>query len=238
MRKNLLLLLLFAGSIAAAQQSINNYQYVIVPSKFNFLKENDEYHLNTLTKLLLEKYGFKAYLDSEPLPDEILDRNCNKLYAVVDSYGNFITTKMKVTLKDCKNNILFTSAEGKSKEKEYGKSYNLALRDAFESFASLQYRYVPVVEKPMESVSSPRKTEATKITSSDVMLFAQPIPNGYQLVDSTPKVVMKIYKTLANDRYVAIRGEVYGELISKNGEWFFEYYLDEHPFSEKTGVRF
>ena len=60
MKKIVLLFVLISGY--AFSQSVNDYQYVIVPAKFNFLKNEDQYRLNTLTKLLLEKYGFKAFL--------------------------------------------------------------------------------------------------------------------------------------------------------------------------------
>ena len=63
--KNLFLLFVLLMSVTAFSQSINDYQYVIVPIKYDFLKENDKYRLNTLTKLLFQKYGFKSYLSSE-----------------------------------------------------------------------------------------------------------------------------------------------------------------------------
>jgi hypothetical protein len=40
-------------------------------------------------------------------------------------------------------------------------------------------------------------------TVNENTLFAQPIANGYQLVDSTPKVVLKMYRTSQPDSYSA-----------------------------------
>ena len=50
-------------------------QTVIVPNRYTFQKEDNQYQLNALTKFLLEKQGFKAYMESE-VPAELLQR-CN-----------------------------------------------------------------------------------------------------------------------------------------------------------------
>ena len=53
MKKYLIILVLLA-SLSAFSQSVNDYQYVVVPVKFDIFKENDKFRLNTLTKLLLQ----------------------------------------------------------------------------------------------------------------------------------------------------------------------------------------
>ena len=102
-----------------------------MPAQFDFLREKDEYRINNLTKMLFEKYGFKVFFDTDQLPDEITDSNCDKLYADVISSGNFIRTKSQVILKDCKKNTVYKSVVGTSKEKEYKVAYTQALRGAF-----------------------------------------------------------------------------------------------------------
>ena len=119
MKKNIVILFLCFGPLLFAQATINQYQYVIVPSKFKFTKHTDQYRLNTLTKLLLQKYKFKSYLDTDELPADIKDYNCNKLFAEVLSSGNFIRTKIQVVLKDCNGKVLYESAIGTSKEKDF-----------------------------------------------------------------------------------------------------------------------
>ena len=59
MKKILLLLVLFLTATAFSQ-NVNDYEYVIVPTKFSFLKVDDKYRLNTNSRLLLQKYGFKS----------------------------------------------------------------------------------------------------------------------------------------------------------------------------------
>lgn len=239
MRKLASFLLLLLVSVALAQPSVNDYEYVIVPSQFKFSNKKDEFRLNTLTKLLLQKYGFKAFLQSEPQPDEIVDSNCKKLYADVESNSGLRKTRVRVVLKDCKNKILFISDEGTSLEKDWGKAYNEAIRAAFESFGTLHYKYKPVAPGLAATASPVTQPAAVSGVASDAqLLFAQPIANGFQLVDATPKVVMKIYKTSDANRFSAVKGEVHGELINKNGQWFFEYFANDQLVSEPMNLKF
>ena len=140
MKKFFFLVALFVSSFGFSQAA-NNYKYAIVPSKFSFLKEADQYKLNTLTKMFMEKYGFITYFDTDILPKEVANENCNKVYVDVLSNGSLFTTKLTVLLKDCRNNIFFKSVEGKSPEKSYQKAYNHSLREAFYSFEKLAYKY-------------------------------------------------------------------------------------------------
>jgi hypothetical protein len=39
-----------------SQRNVNDYKYVIVPEKFDFQKEPNQFKLNQLTKFLLKKY--------------------------------------------------------------------------------------------------------------------------------------------------------------------------------------
>ena len=240
MRKFASFVLLLCASAVFAQPSINDYEYVIVPSTFKFSNKKDEFRLNTLTKMLLQKYGFRAFLDSDPQPDAIVDSNCKKLYADVESGGGLFKTKVRVVLKDCKNKILFISDEGVSIEKDWGKAYNQAIRGAFESFETAHYKYKPA-GVASSSATSGTVTQPVAVNGSVAgadALFAQPIANGFQLVDSTPKVVMKIYKTSDSNRFSAVKGEVHGDLINRNGQWFFDYFQNDKLVSEAVDVKF
>ena len=70
------------------------------------------------------------------------------------------------------------------------------------------------------------------------ILYAQPTASGFQLVDSTPKVIMKLLRTSRNDTFIAIKEGVQGVLIAKGNQWFFEYYQNNQLVSEQIGVKF
>jgi hypothetical protein len=242
MKKNVFIILFSLALNLSFSQSVNEYKYALVPSKFSFLNEVDQYKLNTLTKLLMGKYGFVAFLDNEILPDEVLNNNCNKVYVDVVKSGGVFTTKLSIVLKDCKNNVLFTTAEGKSREKEFKIAYNEALRDAFKSFEILKYKYSPKDSLPVITNAENQKNQVVlkneSMQENKKMLFAQPISNGFQLIDASLKVIIKIFKTSLPTTFLATKEQVQGVLIQKDNQWVFEYYQYATLISELINVKF
>ncbi|MFY8214781.1 MAG: hypothetical protein ACOVKJ_10015 [Flavobacterium sp.] len=234
MKKSLVLFFVLWTCTGFAQHEINSYRYLILPEKFTFLKQKDQYHLNTLAKLHFEKLGFTVFYDTQTLPDSLVDSNCTKLFADVVSTGNFITTKLQISLKDCKNKLVAVSKEGKSKEKDFELSYKQAFRDAFTTFRELGYQYQP---KTVQASIEVPKTTSTTVASIE-LLYAQPIPNGFQLVDSSPKVVYKLLATSNASCFIAFKGELQGVLVQKNEVWFFEYFANEVLQSQPVAVKF
>lgn len=247
MKKIFVFVFFFLSAVSFAQQ-VNDYQYVVVPSKFSFLKKPNEYGLNELAKALFEKYGFVTYLETDDIPEDVRNYNCNKLYADVLENNNFTTTKLTIVLKDCTNKILFTSQEGKSREKDWKIGYVSAFRDAAKSLDNLNYKYNGTItttgREAEKTINAPAiTTELTQVhsqqTQQDVAtLFAQPIENGFQLVDNTPKVVMKIYKTGSKDSYIAEKDQLKGMLRQDKGRWIFEYYTAGQLKTETLSIKF
>lgn len=278
-----LLITCFLTISAFSQTNLNNYKYVIVPTKYDFLKEKDQYQLNSLTAFLFNKYGFQALMEGSVYPEDLLKNRCLGLKSDLIKDSGMFKTKLAVELKDCNDQVVFTSQMGESREKEYDKAYTEAIRSAFESIEVLNYKYEPsaalvatetqeeiakdqvakeiqqlkeqiqslkkeketeVVEK-MEpkaeiAVKVPEKvkpvavvptkempaqeikieTSTEKIDSS--VLYAQAIENGFQLVDSSPKVVFRIKKTGIADVFLV---ENKSAIIYKKGaDWILEYY--------------
>jgi hypothetical protein len=241
--KKVFVLLSLLVSIAAFSQSINDYQYVIVPAKFDFLKENDTYRLNTLTKLLLQKYGFKSYLSTEELPEAVADKRCSVLYASLEKDNNFFMTKVKVVLKDCKEKLVYETDFGSSREKEYAPAYNQALRAAFRSFDKLNYKYtgkeeVAATTPVVPETPTPESPSPNSENNPEVFFFAQPITNGFQVVNSEPRVIMRLFNTSQKNVFIGIKGDTHGVAILKNNQWFFEYYESGKLVSEPLKLRF
>jgi hypothetical protein len=83
MKRYALLFFLLISFAGYAQTTINNYKYVVVPTKFNFSREENQYGLNTVTKSLLEEKGFTVYFDDSEIPKELAGNRCNALNADV-----------------------------------------------------------------------------------------------------------------------------------------------------------
>jgi hypothetical protein len=254
MKKQFLFLLLLVVSYSYSQ-SVNDYKAVIIPVKYDFLKSENQYRLTTMTKFNLNKAGFVSFYSSETMPSEYNDR-CSLLYIDVVKESGFLTSKLFITLKDCYGKIIFQSITGKSKEKEYQVAYTEALNKAFQSIYELKYKYngsatakvqtviQPEVVKPM---SAPVAVVANVVSESVVvntvvadsnLLYAQPTATGFQLIDSTPKVIMKLFKTSQPNSFIAIKDTVQGSLILKDNQWYFEYYQNDKLISEKVAVKF
>lgn len=244
MKLRFLFVLLFVGSFGFAQ-SVNDYKAVVLPLKFDFMKTDNQYRLATLSKFNLDKAGFKAFYANESISSEYNDR-CGLLYYDVVKDNGFLVTKLFITLKDCYGKIVFQSEIGKSKEKDYQLSYTEALNEAFKSVYALQYKYsgqaINKVSQEMIAVSTPVSPSNVMIQSQSTaavnLLYAQPMNNGFQLVDSTPKVVMKVYKTSNPSFFIAVKGSIQGVLIGKENHWSFEYYENDKLISEKVEVKF
>lgn len=234
-----LLSLLF--SFAGFAQNVNDYPYVIVPTKFEFQKKENDYRLNTLTKFNLEKFGFTAFYQKDNLGISYNDR-CDYLVVNVKDMGSFLTTKLQITFADCNNNIVFASKEGSSKEKDRKLAYVEALTEAFESVQALNYKYSG--NKPVAAPARKEdQTQSVEVVKQDIkinpnQLFAQAISNGFQLVDTAPKVVLKMFKTSQADYYTAVSDTRNGVVFKKNNEWFFEYYENDKLISEKLDIKF
>jgi hypothetical protein len=246
MKTKFLFVVLFVSS-SIFSQSINDYMAVMIPIKYDFISSENQYRLNTITKVNLNKAGFVAYFTNQTVPSEYSDR-CSLLNVDVLKDSGFLTTKLYVVFKDCNGKEIFKSEIGKSREKDFGVAYTEALNDAFTSVYALHYKYnggakinkvaatstleMPIVATTVVSSAIP------STTTDDFSLFAQPIKNGFQLIDSTPKIVMKIYSTTNPSVFLATKDSMQGVLLLKDKNWFFEYYDNETLLSEKIAVKF
>jgi hypothetical protein len=246
MKRNVLLLFLLASLSGYAQTTINNFKYVLVPEKFDFLKETNMYNLNGRTKYHLENKGFTVYFDNTQIPKELAADKCSALKAEVTLRKAVFATNLTVVLKDCQGNIVFKSKEGKSREKEWAAAYDEALAEAFKSLNEVPYAYTGPASTPAlqrvdtaaVSSSAPVVATAAAVKEAAGTLYAQATANGYQLIDTTPKIVLTLLRSSAPDYFIAVKGEVHGIVLKKSGEWFFEYYSDSKLMAEKLLIKF
>ena len=238
-------------TISCFSQQLNNYKYVVIPYKFDFLDSHDQYRVNTLMRFLFKQEGFEVLYDTETLPADLVDDKCLALYADVNNDSNIFITRMTILLRDCSNKIILETAEAKTKIKAYERAYNVALRSAFDDIKAENYEYNPVKrtekvvqnsnsnreklneedvpenvdirveKKPMTNKKTVVQSDTAKVVTetADMLLYAQPIENGYQLVDSTPKVVMILLKTGVPNVYI-VKGQDATVYLEK-GVWMF-----------------
>ena len=231
-KKLVLLIFVFISTLSAySQNSVNDYKYVIVPSKFDFLDEADEFRLNSISHFLFNKYGFIAIKEYEEFPEELINNPCLGLKSnLIHDSGTF-KTKLKISLKNCKNKEVFVSQAGESFEKKYAAAYNNALRDAFLYVKALNYTYKPnenilaygtlpnkaarqeidLLKKELDKLKEDKESLTTQSVVAPIesvkgkadnvseihesYLLAQKTSSGYQLIDTSSKVVMVLLNT-------------------------------------------
>ena len=103
-------------------------------------------------------------------------------------------------------------------------------------------------KKPIEEQSNPRENtqiqenaiaEVVKeVSFSEMLLYAQAIDNGFQLVDPTPKIILKIYNTLQPNYYDATIDKKFGAVFVKNNQWVFEYFTEGKLITEPLNIKF
>lgn len=248
--KKIFLLVLIIATSTYAQKKINNYKYVIVPNKFDFVKSKDKYQTSSLTKFLFNKSGFKAYLSDEVLPNDVAANRCLALSGVVNDDSSMFTTKSIIELRDCYNNVIFTSLVGKSKQKEYKKAYHEAIRNAFKSVQALKYKYIPnkkylaVNKREITQVveETPKEIKTDVVVDKEIKkdalktLYAQTIANGFQLVDTKPQVIFQILKTKVKDVFVI--KDKNGLMYKSGNNWIAEYFNNDKRLVENYQIKF
>lgn len=230
--------ILFTLSVIG-QNSVNQYKYVVVAKKFDFLKKPDQYQTSSLTKFLLNENGFTALLSDDVFPEDLVTNKCLALTAVIKDDSGFLVTKSMLELRDCFNRVVFTSEVGKSRLKDYKRAYHEAIRRAFQSVSKLNYSYTPstatkkevktkittpvaVKVIPKTKVKTPKVAVATSTSKRGrEVLYAQSIANGFQLVNTKPEVVFVILKTNLENVYII--KDKNGILYKKGNSWVAEY---------------
>ena len=147
MKKILLtFVLIFVYSMHGYSQSeLDAYEYIIVPKNYKVLKDENKYKLNTLTAFLFKKKGFSTYIDGEEFPEDLQQNPCKALTVQMVDNSNLFTSKVYLELENCQKKVVYTSKIGTSKEKDFQKSYQAALRDAFTSIENMNYSYNPAL---------------------------------------------------------------------------------------------
>jgi len=231
-KNSLFFLALFVCALGVSQTNLNAYKYVIVPNKYDFLKDADQFQLNSISEFLFNKKGFIAIMKDAAYPEDLKNNPCLALTSDLINDKKLFKTKFTIVLKDCNNKLVYKSKVGESREKEYKVAYNQALRNAFKSFSSINYKYEPTHDLKEDEVTEVKKNEMTTVSETmpsisdsntvSKVLYAQPINNGFQLVDSTPKVRFKLLKTSNNNVFIVEGKEAI--IYKSNENWLFEFY--------------
>lgn len=231
----------------------SNYKYIIVPERFSFLKENDQFQTSSLTKFLLKKNGFTVFLDSDEYPIELKKDLCKALTVEIIDKSSLFTATVLVALKNCAKKIIYTSEEGKSKFKDYKKAFQESIRNAHAGMSNIKFIapvdpvIMDVIKKPVVNILTTNKSAeliptivqkgyVNKDLKGTNTLYAQPNENGSQLIDVKLEVVFFILKTNLKD--VFIIKDKNGVLYKKSTTWFASFYENGELVEKRYEIKF
>ena len=264
--KNIILVLFLIMSnifVFGQEKKVNNYKFIVVPDKFDFLNQRDKYKTSSLTKFLLKKNGFTVVLNSEQYPKDLINNPCSALNALVLDKSSMFKVKVIIELRDCSNRLLYTSEEGVSRLKEFKKGFQEAIRNAYASMGNIVYEpflletirkdkkeivtvnpvLVEEVKEVKLEVELPviNNIEAAQISpinniALSTTLYAQPKENGFQLINLKPQVVFVILNTSVKGVFVI--KDKNGLLYKKGGNWIAEFYENGKLIEKKYQVKF
>lgn len=197
MKKFFVLLLVLFSIISFSQKQI-----ILISSKYDFQKERNEYNINNMLKAILVSNNYQVYFDDEVLSIEIAQNRCNALTGVLVDKSNLFLTKVKLQIKDCQNNLLFETAEVKSKEKDIQTGF----MEAIKLLSPELKKYRPTLIQKKEVVVVPSEA----VTNTNVKFQMVQIANGFVIMDATPKVILQIYKTTNPTVFIADKFGVKG----------------------------
>lgn len=192
------LVFIFFCSILFAQSNLNSYKYILVPKQFEFQNSEDQYQLNSLAKFLFNKSGYTVLFTDEQYPEDLANSSCLAVKAKVNNNSTLFKTKMTIDLLDCQNKIVFSTKEGTSKEKDYKKGYQEAIRRAFVDLEGINYTYDSTLNhpskiEPKETVVTSTEVETPLIKSTEVKeVVAEPVINKIVHVEEVKIASLKI----------------------------------------------
>ena len=227
------LIAIFVASqtLLTAQTNLDQYKYVSVPNRFDFMKSSDQFQISSLAKFLLTKNKFTVLEDLEKYPADLAANQCLLLNLNVEQIKGFLKTKLEVQFLNCKNQVVFKSDIGMSREKDFKTAYHQALRAAFSSVSEANYKFNETVdtvstnEEPISvkpAVSTPMQAtdlSSSKLTSEILMTQTS---YGFDIKDADGIVVYSLHQTMSDGIYIIdkLPGIVY-----KRGNRFVREYI-------------
>lgn len=182
-----LFILFMYVTVSFSQNELNAYKYIIIPKKYDFLKTEDKYKLNSLTEFLFNKHGFTALFQDEDFPQDLMLNPCLGVDVEIENNSKMMSTRLKIEIRDCYKKIVYTSIEGKTREKVYEKAYQEALRSAFVSFEAMNYEFDPAL---VANLSIALKSDGSGLpVSAEVVSPAKTEPEAVILSDPVPVIV-------------------------------------------------
>jgi hypothetical protein len=225
----ILVLVLFSINLVAQQNKV-----IIISNKYEFQKEKNTYNINTMLKAILVSNNYQVFFDDEELPFEIAQNKCNALTGVLIDNSNLLVRKIKFQIRDCQNNLLFETAEVKTREKDIQNAYI----ETIKLLSPELKKYDATVIQEKEVVATEELVDVPKISEFKTYLnckLKQTFGNPQaEVTDSNDNILLSLQKTKNPNVFIAVNTNVINTnkefvtgIFTKTGnKGVFEYYLN------------
>ena len=225
-----ILALVFLSITSFAQQN----KVIIISNKYDFQKEKNTYNINNMLKAILVSNNYQVFFEDEVLPVEIAQNRCKALAGVLIDNSNMFLTKMKFQIRDCQNNLLFETAEVKTREKDIQNAYI----ETIKLLSPELKKYKPDVTSTKEVVATPELVDTPKISEFKTYLNCKLIQTfgnpQAEVTDSNDNILLSLQKTKNPNVFIAVstnlisisKENVTGIFTKTGNKGVFEYYLN------------
>ncbi len=231
MMKNFsILVLVFLSFTSFAQQN----KVIIISNKYEFQKEKNTYNINTMLKAILISNSYQVFFDDEELPIEIAQNKCNALTGVLIDNSNLLVRKIKFQIRDCQNNLLFETAEVKTREKDIQNAYI----ETIKMLSPELKKYDTTIIQDKEVIATSELVDVPKISEFKTYLnckLKQTFGNPQaEVTDTNDNILLSLQKTKNPNVFIAVNTNVINTnkefvtgIFTKTGnKGVFEYYLN------------
>ena len=231
MMKNFsILVLVFLSFTSFAQQN----KVIIISNKYEFQKEKNTYNINTMLKAILISNSYQVFFDDEELPIEIAQNKCNALTGVLIDNSNLLVRKIKFQIRDCQNNLLFETAEVKTREKDIQNAYI----EIIKMLSPELKKYDTTIIQEKEVIATSELVDVPKISEFKTYLnckLKQTFGNPQaEVTDSNDNILLSLQKTKNPNVFIAVstnlisisKENITGVFTKTGNKGVFEYYLN------------
>ena len=151
-----------------------------------------------------------------------------------------ITVSFKNDVKNLKDSKTEKANKIESKEKETKTVKSSTINQVATESDQYYKNNQPVdsnIKKESDEKPAFKSLKPKKLNVEDI-LYAQATDNGFQLVDNTPKIRMKLLKSSSDNVFMAQSEAKNGMVYQKEGKWIFEYYDNGELVQEELNIKF
>jgi hypothetical protein len=207
---------------------------IIISNKYEFQKEKNTYNINTMLKAILVSNSYQVFFDDEELPVEIAQNKCNALTGVLIDNSNLLVRKIKFQIRDCQNNLLFETAEVKTREKDIQNAYI----EIIKLLSPELKKYDTTIIQEKEVVATSELVDVPKISEFKTYLnckLKQTFGNPQaEVTDSNDNILLSLQKTKNPNVFIAVstnlisisKENITGVFTKTGNKGVFEYYLN------------